>query len=50
MDPRFKNRIDSDEIWDRVKNAVLKAAAATEQVQHLSVISNVNPYSSVVCC
>uniref|UniRef100_A0A8C4DY82 C2H2-type domain-containing protein n=1 Tax=Dicentrarchus labrax TaxID=13489 RepID=A0A8C4DY82_DICLA len=31
MDPRFKNRIDSEEIWYRVKNAAVRATTTTEE-------------------
>ncbi|XP_028429117.1 uncharacterized protein LOC114552482 isoform X2 [Perca flavescens] len=30
MDPRFKNRIDSDEIWCRVRNAAIRVTTTTE--------------------
>lgn len=32
MDPRFKNRIDSDEIWHRVQNAAV-SVTTTREVQ-----------------
>lgn len=35
MDPRFKNRIDSDEIWHRVQNAaVTTSAKVSNQEEH----------------
>lgn len=36
LDPRFKNRIDSDEIWQRVLNAALDLTA-TGEVHTVSV-------------
>ncbi|CAJ1064953.1 zinc finger BED domain-containing protein 1-like [Xyrichtys novacula] len=30
MDPRFKNSIDSEEIWNRVKNAAIRASTSRE--------------------
>ncbi|XP_070826810.1 uncharacterized protein [Chaetodon trifascialis] len=34
MDPRFKNRVDSDEIWDRVKNAAVWVSNSTSEVSN----------------
>ncbi|XP_059186901.1 uncharacterized protein LOC131969739 isoform X2 [Centropristis striata] len=35
MDPRFKNRVDSDEIWNRVKNAAVRIATeGANQEEH----------------
>lgn len=42
MDPRFKNRIDSDEIWYRVKNAAVRVKTHnTTQVQ-FSLLSQIS--------
>ncbi|XP_078102004.1 uncharacterized protein LOC144515229 isoform X2 [Sander vitreus] len=34
MDPRFKNRVDSDEIWYRVRNAAVRVTTTTEMSNH----------------
>ncbi|XP_067451432.1 uncharacterized protein [Thunnus thynnus] len=34
MDPRFKNRVDSDEIWNRVKSAAVTVTITTGQVSN----------------
>lgn len=30
MDPRFKNRIDSNEIWQQIQNAAVDVTSARE--------------------
>ncbi|KAM7398953.1 hypothetical protein PAMP_018254 [Pampus punctatissimus] len=34
MDPRFKNKVDSDKIWDGVKNAAVGVTTTEGQVKH----------------